>query len=165
MFKKINKSITLKLLSILTIVTVLVFVVTGIVINSYNKNVLIENINTSLTDNATIISKDVNSFFEQGGTLVTQMATNDSISTLANEVKSKADVKTNPNYATVLKSLQNIKATDKNASAVYVALEKSSYLFVDDGKDSPATWDITKRQWYLDTLKVGGLYYSPPYVD
>ncbi|NKF07298.1 methyl-accepting chemotaxis protein [Clostridium gasigenes] len=165
MFKKINKSITLKLLSILTIVTVLVFVVTGIVINSYNKNVLIENINTSLTDNATIISKDVNSFFEQGGTLVTQMATNDSIRTLANEVKSKADVKTNPNYATVLKSLQNIKATDKNASAVYVALEKSSYLFVDDGKDSPATWDITKRQWYLDTLKVGGLYYSPPYVD
>ncbi|MBU3136379.1 methyl-accepting chemotaxis protein [Clostridium gasigenes] len=165
MFKKINKSITLKLLSILTIVTVLVFVVTGIVINSYNKNVLIENINTSLTDNATIISKDVNSFFEQGGTLVTQMATNDSIRTLANEVKSKADVKLNPNYATVLKSLQNIKATDKNASAVYVALEKSSYLFVDDGKDSPATWDITKRQWYLDTLKVGGLYYSPPYVD
>ena len=165
MLKKINKSITLKLLSILTIVTVLVFVVTGIVINSYNKNVLIENINTSLTDNATIISKDVNSFFEQGGTLVTQMATNDSIRTLANEVKSKADVKANPNYATVLKSLQNIKATDKNASAVYVALEKSSYLFVDDGKDSPATWDITKRQWYLDTLKVGGLYYSPPYVD
>ena len=165
MFKKINKSITLKLLSILTIVTVLVFVVTGIVINSYNKNVLIENINTSLTDNATIISKDVNSFFEQGGTLVTQMATNDSIRTLANEVKSKADVKANPNYATVLKSLQNIKATDKNASAVYVALEKSSYLFVDDGKDSPATWDITKRQWYLDTLKAGGLYYSPPYID
>ena len=89
MIKKINKSITLKLLSILTIVTVLVFAVTGIVINSYNKNVLIENINTSLTDNATIISKDVNSFFEQGGTLVTQMATNDSIRTLANEVKQR----------------------------------------------------------------------------
>ncbi|SHI64127.1 methyl-accepting chemotaxis sensory transducer with Cache sensor [Clostridium cavendishii DSM 21758] len=165
MIKRIKKSISLKVLTSLVGVTIFVFAGTGVVVNYYNSNVLNQNINKSLTDNATVISKDVNSFFEQGGTLVTQMATNDSIRSLAEAVQTKADIKANANYATVLKSLQNIKATDKNASAVYIALEKPSYIFVDNGKDSPADWDINKRQWYWDTLKAKGLYYTAPYVD
>ncbi|SHI64221.1 methyl-accepting chemotaxis sensory transducer with Cache sensor [Clostridium cavendishii DSM 21758] len=165
MINKINKSILLKVLTSLIAITVLVFTITGVIVNYYNKNVLTKNINKSLEDNATIISKDVNSFFERGGTLVTQMTTNSSIKNLMTEVKTRDDVKTNPNFTNVVKSLKSIKETDKNASSVYMVIEKASYLIDETGEDSPIDWDVNNRPWYSETLKAGNLYYTAPYKD
>lgn len=123
-----------------------------------------KNINSSLKSDSTIIGKDIDSFFTARGMLVTQMTTNPKIIALANEVKAKNEVKTNSNYSDVVKSLQSIKKTDSNISLVYVALEKASYLVSNDEWDS-SNWDISKRQWYWDTIKAGKLFYTAPYVD
>lgn len=163
--KKLKMNITNKILISLSVVIILIFSATGAIINVYNNKVLNENINTSLANNATIIAQDVNAFFEQGGLVATQAATNAQIKALANEVQTRDTVKSNPNYANVIKSLKSIKATDKNVSLVYLAIEKASYLVTDADWDSPITWDINKKTWYWDTLKAGKLYYTPPYVD
>ncbi|WP_252231652.1 methyl-accepting chemotaxis protein [Clostridium sp. ZBS15] len=163
--KRVKMNITNKVLISLSVVIILLFSITGVVVNVYNTKVLDDNINTSLRDNATIIAQDVNTFFEQGGSLATQMTTNMQIRALANEVKTRDTVKSNSNYSNVIKSLKNIKATDKNVVLAYLALEKANYLVTDEDWDCPITWDINKKQWYWDTLKTGKLYYTPPYVD
>lgn len=161
----VRKSISAKVLSSAIVVTVGIFGTTGIVVNLYNTGVINEKINNALVSNTTIISQDVNGFFKQAGDLITQMATNQQIVDLINQIQTRDQVKTNANYSNVVKSLKNIKATDANASSVYLGLEKASYLLTDDEWTCPDTWDITKRPWYIETVKSGKLTYSAPYVD
>lgn len=161
----VRKSISAKVLTSAIVVTVGIFGTTGIVVNLYNTGVINEKINNALVSNTTIIGQDVDGFFKQAGGLITQTATNQQIIDLANQVKSRAELKSNPNYSNVVKSLVNIKATDANASSVYLGIEKASFLLTNDEWACPDTWDITKRPWYIETVKAGKLTYSAPYVD
>lgn len=161
----VRKSISAKVLTSAIVVTVGIFGTTGIVVNLYNTSVINEKINNALTSNSTIISQDVNKFFEQAGGLVTQMATNQQLIDLANQVQTRAELKSNPNYANSIKSLQNIIKTDANASSVYLGIEKASFLVTNDEWACPDTWDINKRPWYIETVKNNGLTFSAPYVD
>ncbi|MGL4730795.1 MAG: methyl-accepting chemotaxis protein [Clostridium sp.] len=162
---KFKSSIAAKVLASVILVAIIIFVIIGSVIDRYTSNIINNNINESLTSNTTIIANDVNKYFENAGNLVVQMATNNQMRLLANEVQSRKDIKSNPNYQGVVSSLKNIKATDSNAIFVYLGIEKASYLVTDDEWACPVDWNILERDWYTETVKSGKLYYSDPYAD
>ncbi|MCY6369340.1 methyl-accepting chemotaxis protein [Clostridium ganghwense] len=162
---KLSKSILTKVLAGFVSITIIVFLVTGLVVNKFNKDITFENINEALKANSTILSQDIDSFFNSGGILVTQMATNTQMLKLASEVNARTDLKGNANYSDVIASLKKIKASNENVASAYIAIKKASYLVTESEWNCPVDWDINKRPWYIETMQNGKLTYSAPYVD
>lgn len=163
--KKSSKSLVMRIMLSLVLVTVIVFGATGIGINIYNQKILKNNVQKSLMDDSQIITNEVNNFFNKNAILVNQMSKNQHIVDYINDVKTKNEVKENEGYLSIAKTLKNIKETDKNLALVYIVLDKANYMITHDEWDVPETWDLHTRQWYKDTVAAGELFFTDPYED
>lgn len=163
MLRKI--SITNKVLLGFIPIIIITFIFTGVYVRSYNSDISNKNINEKLLADTTMISQQVDAFFSKNGTIIDQMSKSQEFIDYMDAVKNRTQVRSNPKYANVIKTLKNIKKSDSNLDLVYLALQDASYLVSDDEWDSPPTWIINDRQWYKDTLSKGGLFYTNAYED
>lgn len=166
-FKLLNfqKSISTKVLLTFLSLTMIVFVTTGVIINNYNSKLLHKNINKALTSDTTIITQEIDAYFSERGVVINQLANNQQIIDYFNEVRTREQIKTHPDYKNVLATLKNTIKGDNNLTTVYLALNDASYLFTNTEWDCPPDWNLQSRQWYLDTVSKGDLFYSAPYKD
>ena len=166
MISGFKNKISTKILMLSLVTCVIVFGVAVAVINTQAEKIMVKNAKEMLHKDAKQISFEVNSFFAQNGVLVEQMATNQQIVRYMDEVRTREEVRTNPNYEDVINSLKAVQNTDpENLALVWVALDDASYLVSHDEWDCPAEWDIDSRPWYPKTLEKGDVYYTDPYVD
>ncbi|KAJ50407.1 methyl-accepting chemotaxis protein [Clostridium tetanomorphum] len=162
---KLNKSITNKILLAFFSLIVIVFFSTGAIVDNYVKKIVIDNSEKSLSNDATILSKNIDDFFSKNKDIVELLSSNQNILDYLNEVKTKDNVKLSNKYTNIVKTLANIKNSNKNLSLVYIVFDNANYIITNDEWKAPSDWNLHSRQWYIDTVAAGKLFFTDPYVD
>ncbi|WP_432402549.1 methyl-accepting chemotaxis protein [Wukongibacter sp. M2B1] len=162
----ISKSIMRKLMASTLTITIIIFIILGVTINFNADRILRENAQGHLYKDSQILSNNLNTIFQKYKTLVIQMATNQEIINLVNEVHTKEDIRNHTKFMSVNRTLKAIKKTDENISLAWVGFIEASDLMTEDASyTAKADFNITGRPWYIETEKNKGITFSDPYID
>jgi len=165
LFSWVRNSISTKVAFVLFIAIIIVFSVTGFLIYSYTKSILVQSVEDNVSTNSEAIANQVNSMFAEKGTIVKQIATNQEILKYLNTAESKDEATTNTYYDGVLKSLDEIVKTDDAIAMAWVASNKSNFLIGSNNVVSDTSFDIKSRPWYKQALEEDNVYFTEPYMD
>ncbi|MCT4619177.1 MAG: methyl-accepting chemotaxis protein [Marinisporobacter sp.] len=166
---KKSKSIANKLLIMVITLIVIIFTLTGIIINNKVSRTITDLVKNDMVSQSQNISANIGTFFAEKGNIVKVMANTDSILSYIKDtegLESRPVVKERPSYPSILKTLQNIKKSDEDLGLVYVALEdNNNFISEDPAWEVPTGWDIMKRAWYTDAVAKKDIHFTAPYVD
>ncbi|WP_260858085.1 methyl-accepting chemotaxis protein [Bacillus sp. FJAT-22090] len=165
LFSWVKNSISIKVAVTLFIAIIIVFSITGFLINSYTKSILVQSVEENVSTKSEAIADQVNSMFADKGTIVKQVATNQEILKYLNTAKSRDEATTNPYYEGVLKSLDEIVKIDDAIAMVWIASDKSNFLVGSNNVVSDPSFDIKSRPWYEQAVKEDDVYFTEPYMD
>lgn len=165
MFSWIRNSISTKVAFALFIAIIIVFSITGFLINSYTKSILVQSVEENVSTKSDAIADQVNSMFADKGTIVRQIATNQEILKYLNTAESRDEATTNSYYDGVLKSLDEIVKTDDAIAMAWIASNKSNFLVGSNNVVSDSSFDIKSRPWYKQALEEDDVYFTEPYMD
>ncbi|WP_053954898.1 methyl-accepting chemotaxis protein [Inediibacterium massiliense] len=166
---KKNMNIANKLLAVVLSVAIMIFVFTGVFINSRVSSMVNELAMKQIMNEANNIGTKVEAFFAKKYAITPTLAYTENIIHYIKETESVTDrkaVKQLPGYEAILNTLQRVKNSDTDLGLVYVALENNkNFISEDRNYEVAADYDLLKRPWYIDTVKKGDTYFSSPYVD
>ncbi len=165
LFSWIGNSISTKVAFALFIAIIIVFSITGFLINSYTKSILVDSVEENVSTSSDAIADQVNSMFAEKETIVRQVATNQEILKYLNTAQSREEATTNPYYDGVLKSLDEIVKTDEAVAMVWVASNKANFLVGSNNVVSDSSFDIKSRPWYEQAVKEDDVFFTEPYMD
>ncbi|WBW99099.1 methyl-accepting chemotaxis protein [Oceanirhabdus sp. W0125-5] len=161
----LKKNIAAKIIGSFLILSVIIFSATGLVVNTYTRNNIIENVKKDLSYEANILSKEVSSFFRDKAKIVEQLSHDKNILNYMNEVKVKNEARANGKYNDIVQTFKNTKENNENIEYVYLVLHDANYIVIDDEWEPGSDWDLHSRQWYIDTVAEGDLFFTEPYYD
>lgn len=161
----IRNSISMKVSFVLLIMIVIVFSITGSVIYSYTKSLLVENIETELSTKSDAIATQVDSLFAEKEAIIKQFSINQQVVSFLDTAKSRNDVQTNPHYDGVMKTLNEIVKEDDTIAMAWIASNKANFLIGNANLLSDSDFDITSRPWYQPALAKDDVYFTEPYMD
>ena len=161
----IRNSISTKVAFVLFIAIIIVFSITGFLIYSYTRAILVQDVEENVSTKSDAIADQINSSFADKKTIVRQIATNQEIIKFLNSAESREEVTSNSYYDGVLKSLDEIVKTDNAIAMVWVASNKSNFLVGSNNVLSDSSFDIKSRPWYEPVLKNDDIYFTKPYMD
>ncbi|WP_081976196.1 methyl-accepting chemotaxis protein [Ureibacillus manganicus] len=165
LFSWIRNSISTKVALALFIAIIIVFSITGFLIYSYTKSILVQSVEVNVSTNSDAIADQVNSMFAEKSTVVRQIATNQEIVKYLNSAQSRDEATTNSYYDGVLKSLDEIVKTDDAIAMAWVASNKSNFLVGSNNILSDPSFDIKSRPWYKQAIEEDDVYFTEPYMD
>ncbi|MDQ7095267.1 methyl-accepting chemotaxis protein [Desulfosporosinus sp. PR] len=156
-----------KIIVAISSIAIIVFLIVGFVFMNYSQSIILDATNQKLSLESRATANQLNELLSGYSVLVKQMATNQELKTYMSEIQSREEVRTNPLYKEVVKTLQEIQNTDenKNIALTWVALDEASYLVTQDNWDCPTDWDIKSRPWYNEVFSQKDVVYTDPYVD
>ncbi|MDY0409848.1 PDC sensor domain-containing protein [Paracerasibacillus soli] len=162
-FGWISKSISLKVSFVLLITIVIIFSITGSVIYSYTKSLLIRNIETELTTKSDAIAAQVDHLFAEKGAVIKQFASNHGVANLLDTTKSRNEVQSNPQFKGIMQTLDSIVETNDNVAMAWIASSKGNFLIGSNNLLSDPSFDIFSRPWYKPALAEDDVYFTDPY--
>ena len=165
LFSWIRNSISTKVAFALFLAIIIVFSITGFLINSYTKSILVQSVEENVSTKSDAIADQVNNMFAEKGTIVKQIATNQEILKYLNTAESRDEATTNSYYDGVLKSLDEIVKIDDTIAMAWIASNKSNFLVGSNNVVSDPNFDIKSRPWYEHALEEGDIYFTEPYMD
>ncbi|WP_277587398.1 methyl-accepting chemotaxis protein [Psychrobacillus antarcticus] len=165
MFSWIRNSISTKVAFALFLAIIIVFSITGFLINSYTKTILVQSVEENVSTKSDAIAAQVNNMFAEKGTIVRQIATNQEIIKYLNTAESRDEATTNSYYDGVLKSLDEIVKMDDTIAMAWIASDKSNFLVGSNNIVSDPTFDIKSRPWYEHASVEDDIYFTEPYMD
>ncbi|WP_419960643.1 methyl-accepting chemotaxis protein [Psychrobacillus sp. BM2] len=165
LFSWIRNSISTKVAFALFIAIIIVFSITGFLINSYTKSILVQSVEENVSTKSDAIADQVNNMFAEKGTIVRQIATNQEILKYLNTAGSRDEATTNSYYDGVLKSLDETVKTDDTIAMAWIASNKSNFLVGSNNVVSDPSFDIKGRPWYEQALEEDDIYFTEPYMD
>ncbi|MFJ7973210.1 methyl-accepting chemotaxis protein [Psychrobacillus sp. NPDC096389] len=165
LFSWIRNSISTKVAFVLFIAIIIVFSITGFLINSYTKSILVQSVEENVSTKSEAIADQVNSMFADKGTIVRQIATNQEILKYLNTTLSRDEATTNAYYDGVLKSLDEIVKIDDGVAMAWIASNKSNFLVGSNNVVSDPSFDIKSRPWYEQAVAEDKVYFTEPYMD
>ncbi|WP_084287817.1 methyl-accepting chemotaxis protein [Paucisalibacillus globulus] len=165
LFSRVKNNISTKVAFSLFIAIIVIFSITGFLIYSYTKSILVESIEENLSTNSDAIADQVDSMFANKATIVEQIVTNQEIIRYLNTAESRNEATTNTYYQDVLKSLDEIVKTDDNIAMAWVASNKSNFLVGSNNVVSDSSFDIKSRPWYEPAIEEEDVYITDPYMD
>ncbi|MBF8983413.1 methyl-accepting chemotaxis protein [Lutibacter sp. B2] len=164
-----SKSIANKLLLAVITLVIIIFTLTGIIINNTVSNIITDLVKNDMVSQSQNISSSIGTFFTEKAVTVKGMVNTDSIVNYIKDTEglaSRTEVKQLPSYPSVLKTLQNIKESDKDLGLVYVALENNNnFINEDQSYEVAPEWDLMKRAWYTDAIAKKDIHFTTPYID
>lgn len=120
-----------------------------------------------LTASSEAASYQVSEFFTQYNSVVTQMAMNQEVVTLLDEVMAGETAKEADNYFSVSATLDNILSNDPDNITLVWLVDLDSGESIRSGgviKGMP-DYDITTRSWYTELMEKKKLFITEPYED
>lgn len=165
LFSWIRNSISTKVAFVLFIAIIIVFSITGFLINSYTKSILVQSVEENVSTKSEAIADQVNNMFADKGTIVRQIATNQEILKYLNTAGSRDEATTNDYYDGVLKSLNEIVKTDDAVAMAWIASNNSNFLVGSNNVLSDPGFDIKSRPWYEKAVEEEDVYFTEPYMD
>lgn len=152
------------LFSVLSVVFVILLVV-SIVVYLQANTAIMDGISETISAESKSVSKSVNESITIPTTVVQQMGANDLFRQYIEKVESREEHKNVPEYQAVIKTLKEIRATNSNYSAAYIALDGVEYLITDEEWENPPDFILKEREWYKNTVKSGKMTFTDPYLD
>ncbi|MCM1988656.1 methyl-accepting chemotaxis protein [Oceanirhabdus seepicola] len=161
----LKRNIAAKIIGSFLILSIIIFAATGLVVNTYTKNNIVENVKGDLSYEARILSKEVSAFFADKARIVEQLSNDKNIINYMNEVKIKGEARNNDKYNDIVHTFKSTKENTDNIEYVYLVLHDANYIVIDDEWEPDADWDLHSREWYTDTVSAGKLFFTEPYYD
>ncbi len=148
---------------------VIIFVLTGFVLNNKINNIVMKMTDEQLELGAGKISSQIGAFLEKEASIPETMANTESVYKYARALKGVKDrkkAKKIPEYKPALATFNRIKKSSGNLQLVYVALKDNNNLALDlKDFEVPEDWDINQKDYYVEPVKQGGTYITNPYID
>ncbi|KAF5075092.1 Diguanylate cyclase, GGDEF domain [anaerobic digester metagenome] len=114
------------------------------------------------------ICSEIEVFLQKYTLIVEQAKDDEEFIKIAKEVKDRHRKREHPLYRKVSKQLENIQSLDQNIAQAYIALplENQDDLITNHyDYDMDPNYDLTKRDWYLNTIEQDKTTITAPYVD
>lgn len=112
------------------------------------------------------VSAEIEAFLQKYTIIVEQAKQNQEFINIAKEVENRNLKRENPAYAKITTELGNIRNLDGNIAQAYIALGRADDLITNlYDFDMEPNYDLTKREWYVNTIKQNKTTITAPYVD
>jgi len=120
-----------------------------------------------LQKDITIISEEVNTYFSDGHTIISQMLTNVDFKEYIVETDLVEEKRNYDRYKEVSLMLNSILNSNSKLLNVWIGIEKINDLLTDESDyDTGDKFIYTERPWFIDMIKEDGVItFTDPYVD
>lgn len=164
-----TNSIANKIVVIVLLLILIVFVASGILINDRISTVVTNLVKNELSISTNNTSSKISGFLNEKAQIVKTMSDSQNIIDYTKAsvgIKDRAAVKKLDEYKSVLKTLQNIKASDSTLGLAYVALDDNN-SFISENADYQVAdnFDLQTRGWYTTALDKNSIHITSPYID
>lgn len=160
-----NLSIGTKLLTSILSATTLLLIVLSFIIYTNAQKVIVNEAEATMVAEGKQIAKNIEEQVSVATAITQQMANNQLSNDYIMKVHTKADVKTQSEYASIIKWLKAVKASNPNLVAAYITIDEADAIITDNEWIAPADYSLKKRSWYTDTVAAGKTYFTEPYLD
>ena len=161
-----HNSLAMRLALIISLTIIIVFLIVGLLSyrSIYTQLLAHLTIETKMKEDA--IARDIQNNFENARIITEQMAFNHEITTYLKTTQTTADIKNNPLYPSVLKTLIEIRDSNSTNFLVWIANEKANFYLDSNGAVPDNRYNVRKRPWYQVAMQhTGKATYTDPYVE
>ncbi len=165
------KSISNKVSLIVISLSLVIFVVTGLIINNKVTSIVKDMVQNELSLEAEKAAVQVEAFLSEKSEIVSGMANNASLYDYMNELNGigrKEKGSKNKNFEPVSRTFASIKKSDSDLLFVYAntADKNNKNLVAEDPEFSlPDDFDLSSREWYTKPLETKESVITTPYID
>lgn len=147
--------------------TILGLIVTGILISILVGAKIQHLENQNIKNSSENLSYQIKDYFTKYMEVSRQLATNQELLDLFQEVQLGEEITKAEQYTSVMNTMKNVHNTDTtNILVSWIADVDSSQCIEDSGYVSPiGEWDITSRSWYSEVISAGTTIVTEPYEN
>jgi diguanylate cyclase (GGDEF)-like protein len=139
--------------------------VSGLLIYSQTKAILLKNTQTALVTINTAVTQQIGIMLQDKVTLVNRMAAEPRVIEFLKSVERRNEVKSNAAYPWLHTYLDQIQQTNSNISVTWIASEPGSYFVLNDDTISSPDYEIKTRPWHAMAMDSVGVFFTDPYID
>lgn len=162
----LKKSLIRRIGLFLTVFVISIFFIYGFISIQLMSDFFEEKSKTELLKDAQQIVTEIDKFLGENIVIVDQMKTNQDYFTVIEEIKSQDEKRRHPLFDRVTQELQTIQTSEKNINLAYIAIVQANDLITSDYTfDSEPDYNMSKRDWYIETINAGGATITKPYID
>lgn len=165
MKKGLKMGIKTKFLMVVLSVVFVILLSVSVAIFMQAKTTILNGLRDTISAESDSISKSINESIALPANVVEQMATNELFKQYMGKVKTREELKSFEEYPIIIKTLQEIRATNSNFSAAYIGLDSIAYIVTDGEWENPPDYILKDREWYKNTIKNGTITFTDPYLD
>jgi methyl-accepting chemotaxis protein len=160
-----NMGIRGKLFLSVIVSVVAIFLIVAVVIYSNAKQIIVDDLHSSLSYEKGEIGVKVNDLLQPASDSVELLNANAYVRNFIAQVTSADTVKTTDGYSELIQTLNLIKNSNKNLLNVYVGLDAVNKVVTQDEFEPPADFNMKERSWYSTTAKNNRVTVTDPYID
>ncbi|QSF45575.1 methyl-accepting chemotaxis protein [Paenibacillus tianjinensis] len=160
-----NMGIRSKLFLSVILSVVAIFVIVSVVIYSNAKQIIVDDLHSSLSYEKEKISVKVGDLIQPASDSVELLNANAYVRNFIAQVDSADTVKTTEGYSELIQTLNLIKDSNKNLLNVYIGLDAVNKVITQDEFEPPADFNMKERGWYATTVQNNKLTVTDPYID
>ncbi|AIQ44993.1 hypothetical protein R70723_03065 [Paenibacillus sp. FSL R7-0273] len=160
-----NMGIRGKLFLSVIVSVVAIIIAVALVIYSNAKQIIVEDLNSSLSYEKEKINVKVNDLLQPASESVELLNANSYIRNFIGNVESADAVKTTEGYTELIETLNLIKGSNKNLLNVYIGLDAVNKVVTQDEFEPPADFNMKERGWYTSTARNNRVTVTDPYID
>ncbi len=164
-------SISNKVSFIVISLSLVIFIITGFIINNKVTSIVKDMVQNELTIEAEKAANQVNSFLSEKSQITNGMANSAAVfdyMKAVNGSKTKQKATKDKNFSVVSRTFANIKKSDSDLLFVYANTEdkNNKNLVAEDPNFAlPDDFDLTSREWFTEPIENKERIITSPYID
>ncbi len=167
--KRKGGSISNKVSFIVISLSLLIFIVSGFIINNKVTDIVKDMVQNKLSIEAEKAAIQVNSFLSEKSRIAEGMANDAFLQKFIKDLKGAKSREQTPkteNYKELSTTLANIKKSDEDLLFVYSGIISNNDIISEDYKFRiPDDFDLNTREWFTEPVKTKEKVITSPYVD
>ncbi len=162
-------SIYNKISLIVISISIVIFFVTGFIINSKVTAIVKDMVKKEIELEAEKAASQVKGFLDKKVGITETLASSYSIYNYMEQLEGETDrakAKTIPEYEGAVSTFEKVKASDNDLLFVYMGLQDNNNMITHDRTyNVDDDYSVMKRPWYTATIAHEGVYITSPYID
>ena len=162
----IKNSIVKKIGFIIFMLVFIMFITYYHFLNNQIKRYLEQQNKEQLTIKSKHLTSKIEMFLQKYIVIIDHAKINQNFISLAKDVTDRSKKREHPLFAQTVNELKNIRNLDKHISSSYIAIEKASDIISDKyNYEIDANYNLSSREWYINTIKENKTTITTPYID
>lgn len=166
---RLSQSITNKLVAVVAILGIIIFVISGILLNQQTAHMVKNMELDAVQEKIKTIASEMDKFMLEKSKIPQVMGNTEIFRKYLIAMKGETNrkkAKTIPEYLAVYNSLQLIKQSDTDLGLVYVAInDNNNFISEDADFEVDNDYNLQVRNWYTDAIEKQKIHITSPYVD